>query len=77
MASKTVAEMSLAELRELLEAVLEESFERKLLEILGDPDVGLEIKQVVRERLLVQKRAVSRGQRGQSLDELVREIDLD
>lgn len=77
MASKTVAEMSQAELRELLEAVLEESFQRKLLEILSDPDVGLEIRKAVEEKLLRQKQAVSRGQRGRSLDELIREIDLD
>jgi hypothetical protein len=62
---------------EFLEAVVDESPERKLLEILGDPDEGLEIKEALRERLLVQKQAVSRGQRGQSLGDVVREIGLD
>ena len=77
MASEAVAEMSLLELRELLEAVLDEGFERKLLAALRDPDVGPEVRQAVQELLLRQKQAVARGQPGRSLDELVREIDLD
>ncbi len=69
--------MTLSELTEIPEPAVAEFPERKLPEILGDPDEGLAIKQAVRERLLVQKQAVSRGQRGQSLHELVREIGLD
>ena len=60
MTSEMVAQMSQAELKELLEAVVKDSLERKLLEILGDPDEGLESAQAVRERLLRQKQAGSR-----------------
>ena len=77
MASETVAQMSQADFRELLEAVVEDSVERKLLELLGDPDEGLEITQAVRERLLGQKQAVSRGEYGRSLDEIARDAGLE
>lgn len=77
MTSEMVAQMSQAELKELLEAVVEDSLERKLLEILGDPDEGLEITQAVQERLLRQKQAVSCGHYGRSFDELVRETGLE
>lgn len=67
MATTTVAEMSKDELREMIEALIEQ----KLLEILGDPDEGLEIRKPVRERLLRQKEAVAAGDRGQPFEEVV------
>lgn len=44
----TIAEMT----KDELIAVIELSVERKLFEILGDPDDGLEIRQSVQEGLL-------------------------
>ncbi len=67
MATTTVAEMSKDELREMIESLIEQ----KLLEILGDPDEGLEIRKPVRERLLRQKEAVAAGDRGQPLEKVV------
>ncbi len=64
----TVAQMTKAELVELIES----SIEQKLLEMLGDPDEGLPIRKSVRERLLRQKQAVAAGERGEPLDEVVR-----
>ncbi|HUV90542.1 MAG TPA: hypothetical protein VMY80_12880, partial [Anaerolineae bacterium] len=64
----TVAQMTREELKEIIEA----SIEHKLLEILGDPDEGLEIRESVRERLLRQKQAVAAGERGQLLEDVVR-----
>jgi hypothetical protein len=49
----TVAQMTKGELREMIEA----SVERKLLELLGDPDEGLPIRKAVRDRLLRQQQA--------------------
>ncbi len=46
--SVTVAQMSKDELKEMIEVTVEQ----KLLELLGDPDEGLEIIKSVRERLL-------------------------
>jgi hypothetical protein len=53
------------------------SIERKLFEILGDPDDGLEIRMAVRNRLLRQKKAVAKGERGLPFEEVVRHLGLD
>ena len=70
--ANTVAQMTKEELREMIEA----SIEQKLLEILGGPDEGLEIRKSVRDRLLRQKEAVAAGERGQPFDDVVRQLDL-
>jgi len=69
----TVAQMSKEELREMIEA----SIEQKLLEILGDPDEGLEIRKSVRDRLLRQKKAVAAGERGESFEGVVQRLGLE
>jgi len=71
--ANSVAKMTKKELGEMIEA----SVEQKLLEILGDPDEGLEIRKVVRDRLLRQKRAVAAGERGQSFQSVVRRLGLE
>jgi hypothetical protein len=65
--ASTVAQMTREELREMIET----SIEQKLLEILGDPDEGLEIRESVRDRLLCQREAVAAGERGQPFDDVV------
>lgn len=62
----TVAQMT----KDELIAIMEELIERKLLEIIGDPDEGLEIRESVRERLLRQKAAVDAGERGIPLQDV-------
>jgi hypothetical protein len=81
----TVAQMTKGELREMIEA----SFERKLLELLGDPDEGLPVRKAVRDRqglpvrkavrdrLLRQQQAVSAGERGEPLEDVVRRLGLE
>ena len=69
----TVAQMTTGELREMIEA----SVERKLLELLGDPDEGLPIRKQIHDRLLRQKQAVAAGERGRSFREVVRRIGLE
>ncbi len=69
----TVAQMSKDELRELIET----SIEQKLLEMFGDPDEGLEIKNSLRDRLVRQQNAVARGERGQPLEDTVQQLGLD
>jgi len=71
--SITVAQMSKDELREMIEVTIEQ----KLLELLGDPDEGLEIKKSVRERLLRQKKAVAVGERGEPFEDVVRRLGLE
>lgn len=70
--AKIVAEMTAEELREVVGSAVE----RKLVELLGDPDTGLEIRENVRKRLLRQKRAVAKGERGEPLEKVVRRLKL-
>ena len=67
---KTLADMSADELRTLVSSVVEE----KLIELLGDPDVGLELRDDVRERLLRQQQSVADGDRGEPLEEVAGQI---
>ena len=57
--------------------MLDTLIEQKLLEILGDPDEGLEIRESVRERLIRQREEVAAGERGQSLEEVARKLEVE
>ncbi len=70
--AKTVAQMTAEELKELVALAVEQ----KLVELLGDPDEGLEIRQTLRKRLLRQKRAVVKGERGELFEDVVRRLKL-
>ena len=72
MTTDTVAQMSIAEFREMIEVIIEQ----KLLEMFGDPDEGLKIRETVRNRLLAQREAVATGERGESLEDVVQQLDL-
>ena len=61
--SSTVAQMSKKELTRVISSVVEQ----KLVELFGDPDEGLLMKQSLRKRLLRQKRTVAKGDRGTDL----------
>ncbi len=69
---KTVAEMTAEELKELVGFAVEQ----KLVELFGDPDDGLVIREAVRKRLLRQKEAVAQGERGEPFDDIVRRLKL-
>ena len=69
----TVAQMSKDEFKEMLEMTVEQ----KLLELIGDPDEGLEIRKSVRERLVRQKKAVAMGERGEPFEDVVRRLNLE
>jgi hypothetical protein len=71
--TSTIAQMSKEEFKEMIEA----SIEQKLLEMLGDPDEGWEIRESVRDRLLRQKKAVAAGEPGQPLDDVVQQLGLE
>lgn len=70
--ARTVASMTARELRELVGSAVEQ----KLFQLLGDPDAGLILRESVRKRLLRQKRAVARGERGESVETVVRRMKL-
>ncbi len=69
---KTVAEMTGEELRELVGAAVEQ----KIVELLGNPDAGLVLRENVRQRLLRQRQAVAKGERGQPLETVIRCLKL-
>jgi hypothetical protein len=71
--TSTIAQMSKEEFKEMIEA----SIEQKLLEMLGDPDEGWEIRESVRDRLLRQKKAVAAGERGQPFDDVIQQLGLE
>jgi hypothetical protein len=71
--SDTVAQMSKDELKEIIAMTVEQ----KLLELLGDPDEGLELRKSVRERLMRQQQAVAAGERGESFADVIQRLDLD
>jgi hypothetical protein len=73
MATNIVAQMTKDEFMEMMGTLIEQ----KLLELLGDPDEGLEIRKSVRDRLLRQRAAVEAGERGESLDDVVRQLGLE
>jgi hypothetical protein len=64
--------MTTSELKEMMEAIIEQ----KLLELLGDPDEGLPIRQLVRDRPLRQKQAGAAGERGEPFEDVVRRLGL-
>lgn len=70
--SKIVAEMTGEELRELVGAAVEQ----KIVELLGDPDAGLVLRDNVRKRLLRQRQAVAKGERGQPLESVIQRLRL-
>ena len=58
--SSTVAQMSKKELAQVISTVVEQ----KLVELFGDPDEGLELKENLRKRLVRQKKLVAKGELG-------------
>lgn len=77
MVAGIVAQMSQADFRKMLEEVVEDTVEQKLLELLGDPDEGLEIREAVQARLLRQREEVASGQYGRSFEDVVQEFGLE
>lgn len=72
MASK-VAELTTDELREIIES----SIERKLTEIFGDPDAGLEISDTLRLQLERQTEDFKNGKRGKPFEDVIKRLELD
>jgi len=77
MVEGALAQMTQDEFKELIESVVETAVEQKLLEILGDPDEGLEIEEAVHQRLMRQRQMVVSGERGQSIEDVVQALGLE
>ncbi len=70
--ARTVANMTAEELKDLVGTAVEQ----KLFQLFGDPDAGLVLRENVRKRLLRQKRSVAKGDRGESLEAVMRRLKL-
>ena len=68
----TVAQMTTDELKELIATIIEQ----KLLELFGDPDEGLVMTKTLRNRLLRQKKAVDKGERGELFEAVAARLGL-
>jgi hypothetical protein len=64
------------ELREMIELAVEDAVDRRLQELLSDPDEGLELREEVVRRLKEQQKSMAAGDRGQSLDEVAKKLGL-
>ncbi|MEX2168243.1 MAG: hypothetical protein WD851_02955 [Pirellulales bacterium] len=65
-----------AELREMIDTAVEEAVDRRLEELLGDPDQGLEVREEIIERLKKQQTRVASGERGRPMEDVVRDLGL-
>ncbi len=72
-----MSEMVIHITKEELQQLIEASVEQALLELFGDPDNGLELREAIKERLRAQREAVSQGKRGKDLDDVIRDLALD
>jgi hypothetical protein len=70
--SSTVAQMSKKEFAQVISNVVEQ----KLIELFGDPDDGLILKESLRKRLIRQKKAVGKGERGDDLATVRKHLGL-
>ena len=70
--ASTVIQVSKQELTQLISTTIEQ----KLVELFWDPDEGLSMKESMRSRLMRQKRAVAKGERGVSLGSIRRRREL-
>ena len=70
--STTVAQMSKKELAQVISNVVEQ----KLIELFGDPDEDLSMKDTLRKRLVRQKKAVARGDRGINLATVRKQLGI-
>ena len=63
MGKETIAQMSPEELREMIEEAIANSLEEKLMELFGDPDEGLVLREEFKEKLMRQREGFSDGRR--------------
>ena len=71
MATK-VAQMTADELTEMIGTIVEQ----KLIELFGDPDEGLIMAKSLRNRLIRQKKATAKGERGELFEDVIMRLGL-
>jgi hypothetical protein len=69
---KTVSQLTISQ----LETLIENAVERKLVEMLGDPDRDLELTPAAKNKLRRSVAAVQRGERGIPAKSVAKELGL-
>jgi signal recognition particle GTPase len=67
-----VKELTVEQFKDLVQEAVEE----KLEEIIGDPDLGLELREEIKERLRSSLAARQRGEKGIPMDEVAKRAGL-
>lgn len=70
--SSTIAQMTKKEFAQMISTVVEQ----KLVELFGDPDDGLVLRENLRKRLIRQKKAVAKGERGDDFSTVRKRLGL-
>ncbi len=71
--AELVSQMTKEDPREMISDVLDE----KLMELFGDPDEGLVLRDEIREFLIRQCAAIARGEFGRPLEDVAKELGID
>jgi DNA primase large subunit len=71
-----MTELTIKITKDELRRLIDEALEEKLVEFFGDPDEGLELRDDLKQRLLRQKEATAKGERGKPLSDVVKELGL-
>lgn len=71
--TELVSQMTKEELR----MMIDETLEQKLIELFGDPDEGLELRESVKKRLAKQRIMVTRGEHGRDLTDVIKDLGLE
>jgi len=58
-------------------SLIQEAIEEKLEELIGDPDIGLDLREEIKERLRSSLAARQRGEKGIPIEEVARQAGLD
>jgi len=61
---------------EQLKSLVEQAVEEKLEELLGDPDVGLELREEIKQRLCSSLEAMRTGEKGVAIDQVAGQAGL-
>ena len=70
--AELVSQMTKEELR----MMIDETLEQKLIELFGDPDEGLELRESVKKRLAKQRIMVARGEHRKDLADVIKQLGL-
>ena len=68
----TLSDITIDDLKE----IIEETVEKKFYEILNDDDLGLKLKETVKQRLRYQEEMILQGSKGRNFDEVLNEIGI-